>query len=99
MLVGTLGYRAAYGFDVLTFSATATNNLSGLPIAGVTLKFSIKVGLATLTCSGVTNSAGTATCTNADGRLLLVPVGQTYTVTFAGNFDYLPGSGTGTITA
>ena len=83
----------------MTFSATATNNLSGLPIAGVTLKFSIKVGLATLTCSGVTNSAGTATCTNADGRLLLVPVGQTYTVTFAGNFDYLPGSGTGTITA
>jgi hypothetical protein len=83
----------------MTFSATATNNLSGLPIVGATLKVSIKVGTATLTCSGVTNSAGTATCTNADGRLLLVPVGQTYTVTFAGDYDYLPGSGTGVITA
>jgi hypothetical protein len=57
------------------------------------------VGTATITCSGVTNSAGTATCTSSDGRLLLIGVGKPYTVTFAGNYDYLPGSATGTITA
>jgi hypothetical protein len=83
----------------MTFSATATNNISGAPIVGVTLTFKVPLGTATITCSGVTNSAGTATCTSSDGRLLLIGVGKPYTVTFAGNYDYLPGSATGTITA
>jgi hypothetical protein len=83
----------------MTFSATATNSISGAPIAGVTLKFSIPVGTAVINCSGVTNSAGTASCSSSDGRLLLVGVGKAYTVTFAGNFDYLPATANGTITA
>jgi hypothetical protein len=83
----------------MTFAATATNNISGAPIVGITLTFKIDVGTATVTCSGVTDSTGTASCTSSDGRLLLVAVGKSYTVTFPGNFDYLPGSATGTITA
>lgn len=83
----------------MTFAATATNSISGAPITGVTLTFKVPVGTAVITCSGVTNSAGTASCTSSDGRLLLVGIGKSYTVTFAGNFDYLPGSAAGTITA
>jgi hypothetical protein len=84
----------------MTFSATATNNLSGLPVAGITLTWKVPVALGgTVTCSGVTNAAGTASCTSTDGRLLLLGVGKPYTVNFAGNFDYLPASAPGTITA
>ncbi len=83
----------------MTFSATATNNLSGLPIAGVTLKFTYMAGNVPIGCSAVTNSAGVATCTNADGRLLLAGIGKPYTVSFAGNFDYLPATVNGTISA
>lgn len=83
----------------MTFAATATNSISGAPIAGITLTFKVNVGTAVITCSGVTDSAGTASCTSSDGRLLLLGVGKAYTVTFAGNYDYLPGTASGTITA
>jgi hypothetical protein len=83
----------------MTFAATATNSLSGAPIVGVTLTFKVAVGTATITCSGVTDSTGTASCSSSDGRLLLLGVGKPYTVTFAGNFDYLPATADGTITA
>jgi hypothetical protein len=65
----------------------------------VTLTFTVSVSSKQkITCTGVTNSAGTASCTNGDGRLALFPP-STYSVSFAGNYDYLPGSGTGHITA
>lgn len=81
----------------MTFSATATNNLSGLPIPNVTLTFTVTFpNKATLTCTGTTNSAGTASCKSGDGRLLLSPP-NSYTVSFPGNYDYLPATGTGKI--
>jgi hypothetical protein len=54
---------------------------------------------ATVTCSGVTDATGTASCTSADGRLLLLGVGKPYTVNFAGNYDYFPATANGAITA
>jgi hypothetical protein len=83
----------------MTFSATATNSLSGLPAVGITLTWKVPVTGATVTCSGVTDGSGTASCTSSDGRLLLLGVGKPYTVTFAGNFDYLAATANGTITA
>ena len=84
----------------MTFAATATNSLSGLPVSGITLTWKVPVaGGATVTCSGVTDSSGTASCTSSDGRLLLLGVGKPYTVNFTGNYDYLPASVSGAITA
>jgi hypothetical protein len=83
----------------MTFSATATNSLSGLPVPGVTLTWKVPVVGATVTCSGVTDATGTASCTSADGRLLLLGVGKPYTVNFAGNYDYFPATANGAITA
>ena len=83
----------------MTFSATATNSLSGLPIVGVSLTFKVSKGLVSITCSGVTDSTGTASCSSSDGKIILLSPGTPYSITFAGNYDYLPGSGTGLITA
>jgi MBG domain (YGX type) len=95
----TISKSAATAAHKMTFSATATNSLSGAPIVGVVLKFTVTQGSTTITCSGTTDSTGTASCSSSDGRLLLLSVPRTYSITFAGNYDYLAGSGTGTITA
>ena len=100
IVVATVSKAASLRTGKMTFSATATNNISGAPIPGVTLTFKVVLpNKQVITCSGVTNSAGTASCSSGDGRLALLPVPYTYSATFAGNYDYLPGSGTGTITA
>jgi hypothetical protein len=78
----------------MTFSATATNNISHLPIANIQLAFSVKVNGTTLTCSAFTDATGTASCKLGDGRLLFA---SSYTVAFAGNYDYVPASATGKI--
>lgn len=95
----TISKSAATAAHKMTFSATATNSLSGLPIVGVTLKFTVTQGSISVTCSGTTNASGVASCSSTDGRLLLLSVPRTYTITMAANYDYVAGSGTGTITA
>lgn len=98
IVAATISKSASLRAGKMTFSATATNSISGAPIPGVTLTFKVATQFGgAITCSGVMNSAGTASCSSGDGRLLLLPIPWTYTVSFAGNFDYLPGSGTGTI--
>lgn len=95
----TISKSAATAAHKMTFSATATNSLSGAPIVGVTLKFTVTQGSTTITCSGTTNASGVASCSSSDGRLLLLSVPHTYSITMAADYDYVAGSGTGTITA
>jgi hypothetical protein len=100
LVAATVSRSASLHTGKMTFSATATNSISGAPIAGVTMTFKVVTQFGgVVTCSGVTNSVGTASCSSGDGRLLLLPIPWTYSITFAGNFDYLAGSGTGSITA
>jgi hypothetical protein len=82
----------------LTLSATVTNAATGAPAPGLKTVFT-----ATSTkgkvfqCTAVTNSSGVASCsikTGSPGSLR----NTTYTVQTQPNIDYLPGSGTGTIT-
>jgi hypothetical protein len=95
----TISKAAATSAHKMTFSATATNSLSGLPIVGVTLTFNVTQGSISITCTGTTNASGVASCSSSDGRLLLLSVPRTYTITMPANYDYVAGSGTGTITA
>jgi hypothetical protein len=98
LVAATVSKTASIRAGKMTFSATATNSISGAAIPGVTLTFKLVTqSHYVITCSGVTDSAGTASCSSASGQILLLPVPWTYTVTFAGNFDYLSASGTGTI--
>jgi hypothetical protein len=99
-IVGDTISKAAYSTQSkITFSATATNNLSGLPIVGVKLTFKVTQGLIKITCSGVTNASGVATCGSSNGGRMLLTVPKTYTITSPATYDYFAGSGTGTITA
>ena len=95
----TISKAAATSAHKMTFSATATNTLSGLPIVGVTLTFNVTQGSISITCTGTTNASGVASCSSSDGRLLLLSVPRTYSITMPANYDYVAGSGTGTITA
>lgn len=98
LVAATVSKTASIRAGKMTFSATATNNISGAPIPGVTLTFKLVTQSGyVITCSGVTNSAGTASCSSGSGQILLLPVPWTYGVTFAGNYDYLSASGTGAI--
>lgn len=95
----TISKLAAVKAGVMTFSAQATNDTTRIAVPGISLKFTVKTQYGHLiTCSGVTNAQGRATCSSRDGNLLLLRTPWTYTVTFAGNQYYYPSSATGGIT-
>jgi hypothetical protein len=82
----------------VTFSATVTHAGTGaaIPGAGVTFRAVTLFGYV-ITCNGVTNAAGFATCTESGLKLLRLVIPATYTATTPSTIDYLPGSGTATI--
>jgi hypothetical protein len=69
--------------------ATLQRADTSAPLAGRTLDFYLG---ATKACSGVTNSAGTATCSGSSSTLV-----NGYTVKFNGDHDYAPSTATGTV--
>jgi hypothetical protein len=81
---------AKVGLLSATFSATLTSMVTGRPIAGQTVDFSVR---GTRMCSGTTDSNGVASCTL---HALFILFGQlSYTATYAGNTNYLPSTANG----
>ncbi|WP_051450719.1 IPT/TIG domain-containing protein [Actinospica robiniae] len=74
----------------LDLSATLTDTVTGQPVPGATITFS--VGGKTV-CTGTTNAHGTATC-NAPCSVLAVLLAGRYTATFAGSPALGPSSAT-----
>jgi hypothetical protein len=79
-----------YG-DTVTLSATLTNELSGAPLAGMTITFDF----GTQTVSATTDSSGVATTTAVLTQAAAV---TTVTASFAGDNTYAGNSTTGTLT-
>ena len=74
------------GLLFTTLSAIFTRSFDGAPIGGQTVVF--RSGSMTI-CTAVTNANGVASCSVTLGVSLF----GTYTATYAGNADYLPGTG------
>jgi hypothetical protein len=90
----------------LTFSATLTSRVTDQGISGQTISFAVtgpfafvlKIGFASgSSCTGTTNSSGTATCTLSVANLGVLLLTPSYTASFAGNTDNAPTSATGKI--
>jgi hypothetical protein len=62
-----------------------TVSATGAPVAGAKVSFLLDKGVL---CSGMTDSAGTATCADHGGGLILSR--PHYHAVFAGNADYAP---------
>ena len=81
---------ASYGGSA-TLTATLTSTVTGLPIAGETVSFSLSGGTAV---TGVTNSSGVATAT-APTTAVVGTVTGAVVATFAGDTNYASSTGTG----
>jgi alpha-tubulin suppressor-like RCC1 family protein len=79
----------------VTYRATLTAYPSGTPIAGQTVVFQ---GAANLSCSGVTDALGVASCKVTVLGVLPGLLKGSYTASYAGNGLYLPSAGTGQVT-
>ncbi len=77
----------------VTMTATLTSNVTGGTIGGQTLTFSVSPGGEN--CSAVTNGSGVASCTEQIPLLKTNPT--SYSAAFSGSTDYLPSSGTATV--
>jgi hypothetical protein len=81
-----------------TFTTTVTNTDANTPYAGVTVTIKVKINsFYTVSCTGVTNASGVATCTIANGNLFVPPTARAYTATTPASANYLAGSATGTV--
>ena len=80
----------------ITFQATLTSRVTGLPIAGAAVAFGLR-GRGTA-CTATTNASGVAGCTSSPKGMaaLLVLAGQT-TATYAGSADYAGSTSTRSI--
>ncbi len=77
----------------VTMTATLTSNVTGGTIGGQTLTFTASPGGES--CSAVTNGSGVASCTVQIPLLKANPT--SYGAAFSGSTDYLPSSGTATV--
>jgi hypothetical protein len=71
---------------------TAVLSTAQGPVAGQTLSFATG---STALCTAVTNASGSATCTAGSLKNVTLHINGSYTVTYAGNTDYLGFTGTG----
>lgn len=100
LVAATVSQSASVRAGKMTFSATLTNSYSGAPVVGVSLAFKLVTQFGNvITCSGTTDTTGTASCSTSSGNILLLWVPRTYSVNFAGNFDYYAVAATGNITS
>jgi serine protease len=76
---------ATTGHRTFTFHATLTSAVSGAPVAGRTVSFSVN---GKTYCQATTSTSGAASCSTSSKLS-----GTTYTATFAGDADYLASSG------
>jgi hypothetical protein len=82
----------------MTLSATTTNAASGGPAAGLTTLFTAQANTGQVyQCTTVSSASGVATCTFHIGNSLSLR-NTTYLVQTQSTVDYLPGTGTGSIT-
>ena len=90
--VSLLGSLFAYR---VRYTAVLTSDVTGQPIGGQTIAFSASSSAAAAAaCTGVTNSAGTATCTSSPLTLLQLLRTGTTTARFAGTANYQPSANT-----
>jgi hypothetical protein len=93
----TNSLQAASKAHKFTFTSTVTNTDANAPVAGVRVTITVQITRTySVTCSGVTNASGIATCTQGNGNLFIPPM-RSYTATTAASANYFAGSGTGTI--
>jgi hypothetical protein len=82
----------------MTFSAKVTAAAGGTPVVGTTVTFSVVTALKrTVTCSGITNAQGLASCASSNGNLLFLRFPAPYTATTPSSTEHLAGSGAGVI--
>ncbi|HET6153081.1 MAG TPA: MBG domain-containing protein [Marmoricola sp.] len=97
--VASISIKKSASNGKMTFIATVTNASGGLPAPGVPVTFTLK-SLTTykLTCTGITDATGTATCSNANGNLLLTLGGESFSATAPAAANYNATTGTGKLT-
>ena len=77
------------------FTAVLTSDVTGQPLAGQTVTFSMSPSAAApAACAAVTDAAGSATCTSSPLQLLQVLRTGSTTARFAGSAGYLPSADT-----
>ena len=73
------------------YEATLTSQVGGGPIAGQTIAFSTSnSSTGPAACSGVTNSAGVATCTSPLLKIVLLLLSGNTTASYGGSPNYEP---------
>jgi alpha-tubulin suppressor-like RCC1 family protein len=77
-----------------TYSATLTRTVDGVPIAGMTVTFTLSASFGASSCSAVTDENGVATCDGAHPTRS----GGTYTARFTAVTGYLASSATAKVT-
>jgi hypothetical protein len=83
----------------MTFTAKVTHPVTGAGLAGIPVTFRATSILGyTVSCTAVTSSAGVASCSNANGNVLLMATGAPITASAAATANTLAGTGTGKVT-
>ncbi|MDP9094442.1 MAG: hypothetical protein M3N95_16275 [Actinomycetota bacterium] len=91
--------KASYLAHRMTFTAWVGDALSGAPVAGIVVSFSVTaLTQIAVRCSATTRVAGLATCSTANGNVLLVRTPGRYVARSAATPSYQPGLGYGAIT-
>lgn len=81
--------------EAATLSAVLTDTLLSAPVAGETVDITVGAGPGAQSCSGVTDTAGIATCTTTTLNQPLGPA--TVAVNYAGSTNYLPSATTASV--
>lgn len=71
-----------------SFRATLTASATNVPLAGLTVVFTLSVAPHTIVCTATTNAAGLAGCGSTLSTILPVLLSSSYSASFAGNVDY-----------